>query len=82
MNDSPMAGDESEAASGRRELFSDAPVAEKSTESEPFYKSEQFVWTLKWTHIHLFGMNLIFIFMGAISIFLKVSLKGRAWFVI
>ena len=79
---SPMTGEESEADSGRGDLFSDAPVAEKSTESELFYKSEQFVWTLKWTHIHLFGMNMIFIFMGAITIFLNVSLKARTWLVI
>jgi hypothetical protein len=72
----PMAGEESEAASGRGDLFSDASVVEKSIESE------QFVWTLKWTHIHLFGMNMIFIFMGAITIFLNVSLKVRTWFVI
>ena len=79
---SSMEGEESEAASGRGDLFSDAPVEEKSTDSEPFYKSEQFVWTLKWTHIHLFGMNMIFIFMGAITIFLNISLKARTWLVI
>ena len=79
---SPMAGEESEAASGRGDLFSEAPAEEKSTESEPFYKSEQFVWTLKWTHIHLFGINMIFIFMGAITIFLNISLKARTWLVI
>ena len=79
---SSMEGEESEAASGRGDLFSDAPVVEKSTESEAFYKSEQFVWTLKWTHIHLFGMNMIFIFMGAITIFLNISLKARTWLVI
>ena len=79
---SRVAGEESEAASGRGDLFSEAPAEEKSTESEPFYKSEQFVWTLKWTHIHLFGMNMIFIFMGAITIFLNISLKARTWLVI
>ena len=79
---SSMEGEKSEAASGRGDLFSDEPVMEESTESEPFYKSEQFVWTLKWTHIHLFGMNMIFIFLGAIAIFLNVSLKARTWLVI
>jgi hypothetical protein len=76
------AGEDGEATSGRGDLFSETFVMEKSTESEPFYKSEQFVWTLKWTHIHLFGMNMIFIFMGAITIFLNVSLKARTWLVI
>jgi hypothetical protein len=79
---SSMAGEESETATGRGDLFSDAPAMEESTESEPFYKSEQFVWTLKWTHIHLFGMNMIFVFMGGITIFLNVSLKVRTWLVI
>ena len=51
-------------------------------EPEPFYKSEQFVWTLKWTHIHLFGINMIFIFMGAITIFLNIGAKARTWLVI
>ena len=54
---------------------------EQNSESEPFYKSEQFVWNLKWTHIHLFGMNMIFIFMGAITIFLNISVKARTWLV-
>jgi hypothetical protein len=44
--------EESESVTGRGDLFSEAPAMGKSTESEPFYKSEQFVWTLKWTHIH------------------------------
>jgi hypothetical protein len=76
------AGEESEADAGRGDLFSDAAAMEESAESESFYKSEQFVWTLKWTHIHLFGMNMIFIFMGAITIFLNISMKTRTWLVI
>jgi hypothetical protein len=74
--------EEGEAVSGRGDLFSEAPAMGKSTESAPFYKSEQFVWTLKWTHIHLFGINMIFIFMGAITIFLNISMKARTWLVI
>ena len=76
------AAEEGEAVSGRGDLFSEDPAMEKSTESAPFYKSEQFVWTLKWTHIHLFGMNMIFIFMGAITIFLNISIKARTWLVV
>ena len=48
----------------------------------PFFKSEQFVWTLKWTHIHLFGMNTIFIIMGAVTIFLDLGVRTRTWLVI
>ena len=71
---------EGEASSGRGDLFASAPLEEKV--AEPFYKTEQFVWTLRWTHIHLFGMNMIFIFMGAITLFLDLTAKTRAWLII
>ena len=71
---------EGEATSGRGDLFASAPLAEKIVES--FYKTEQFVWTLRWTHIHLFGMNMIFIFMGAITLFLDLTAKTRAWLIV
>ena len=79
---STAGGEQSEVVTGRGDLFSEAPSMEKSMEPLPIYKSEQFVWTLKWTHIHLFGMNMIFIFMGAITIFLNISLKARTWLII
>ena len=69
-----------EATSGRGDLFASAPLEEKV--AEPFYKTEQFVWTLRWTHIHLFGMNMIFIFMGAITLFLDLTAKARAWLIV
>lgn len=69
-----------EATSGRGDLFASAPLEEKV--AEPFYKTEQFVWTLRWTHIHLFGMNMIFIFMGAITLFLDLTAKTRAWLIV
>jgi hypothetical protein len=72
--------DEGEAMSGRGDLFTSVPLEEKVV--EPFYKTEQFVWTLRWTHIHLFGMNMIFIFMGAITLFLDLTAKTRAWLII
>lgn len=50
--------------------------------AKPFYKSEQFVWTLKWTHIHLFGMNMIFIFMGIVTLFLNLSSRTRVWLIV
>ena len=52
--------DEEEAGSERGDLFATEPQEKKSAET--FYKTKQFVWTLRWTHIHLFGMNMIFIF--------------------
>ena len=47
-----------------------------------FYKTDQFVWLLKWSHIHLFGMNMIFIFIGTITIFLSINDRIRTWLVI
>jgi hypothetical protein len=75
VDDSPL--------SSRGDLFSDEiSAAETPAEFIPFYKSEQFVWTLKWTHIHLFGMNMIFIFMGAVALFLDVSIRWKTLLVL
>ena len=71
---------EGEATSGHGDLFASAPLKKKV--AEPFYKTEQFVWTLKWTHIHLFGMSMIFIFLGAITLFLDLTAKTRAWLIV
>ena len=62
------------------DLFASTPLQEKV--AEPFYKTEQFVWTLRWTHIHLFDMNMIFIFMGAITLCLDLTAKTRAWLIV
>jgi hypothetical protein len=59
----------------RGDLFSAESVEERTT--QPLYKTEEFVWTLRWTHIHLFGMNMIFIFMGAIAVFLDLKVRTR-----
>ena len=74
---------ESESAdSGRGDLFSGESLQAETPKKQPVYQKEQFVWTLKWTHIHLFGMNMIFILMGAITIFLNISVRARTWLVI
>ena len=70
------------AASDRGDLFADESVQAETPEKQPLHQTEQFVWALKWTHIHLFGMNMIFIFMGAITIFLNISVRARTWLVI
>ncbi len=67
---------------GRGNLFEDIPLKENAYVKKPFYKSQQFVWLLKWTHIHLFGMNMIFIFMGTIALFLNMSDGWRSCLVI
>ena len=68
--------------SGRGDLFSDLVAEEKEPEKKSFYKDEQFVWLLRWTHIHLFGMNMIFIFMGAVALFLDIHGRTRTWLVV
>ena len=81
-SEQPASKESDSAASGRGDLFSDESVQAEAPEKQPLHQTEQFVWTLKWTHIHLFGMNMIFIFMGAITIFLNISLRARTWLVI
>jgi hypothetical protein len=71
-----------QASSGRGDLFSEESVQALTPKKQTLYKTEQFVWTLKWTHIHIFGMNMIFIFMGLITIFLSISIRARTWLVI
>ena len=70
------------SSSGRGDLFSEEAVEAKTPKKQIWYQTEQFVWVLKWTHIHLFGMNMIFIFMGTITIFLNISVRARTWLVI
>jgi len=65
----------------RGDLFADLSTVPKKS-AKPFYQQEQFVWTLKWTHIHLFGMSMIFIFVGAITIWLDVGSEFRTWLVV
>ena len=65
----------------RGDPFADLPTVEKKS-AKPFYQQEQLVWTLKWTHIHLFGMSMIFIFVGAIAIWLDIGSALRTWLVV
>ena len=70
------------SASDRGDLFADLPVSPPEPEKKPLYKNEQFIWTLKWTHIHLFGMNTIFILMAAVTLLLDASAKLRTWLIV
>lgn len=70
------------SAGERGDLFADlSPPADKPTPT-PFYKQAQFVWTLKWTHIHLFGMGMIFILLGLVTIGLDATPRLRTWLVV
>ena len=63
----------------RGDLFADISVEEKSI---PFYKTDEFIFALKFTHIHIFGMSAIFILMGIIVLFLDLGLKVRVWLIV
>ncbi len=65
----------------RGDLFENPTAGSAEKAPEPIYKSEQFIWTLKWTHIHLFGMSLIFILTGAVVVFLDIGTGVRAWLI-
>jgi len=58
----------------RGDLFADAPVEKKVT---PFYQTDAFIFALKFTHIHIFGMSAIFILMGILVLFLDISQRIR-----
>jgi len=81
-SDSRESKENDRASSGRGDLFSEESVQAVTPKKQPVYQTEKFVWALKWTHIHIFGMNMIFIFMGFITIFLNISIKIRTWLVI
>ena len=70
-----------DANDSRGDLFAEE-LTEAEAEKPSILHSEQFVWLLKWTHIHLFGMNMIFIFLGAVTIWLDVRSTVRTWLVV
>lgn len=63
----------------REDLFSNVPVEKKVT---PFYQTDEFIFALKFTHIHIFGMSGIFIIMGILVLFLDVSQRFRVWLIV
>ena len=73
---------ESGAVSERGDLFSELPAEAVTPEKKQFYENEQFVWSLRWTHIHLFGIGMIFIFMGGISLLLDAGATFRTWLIV
>jgi hypothetical protein len=77
--ESPGHAQMEEAPSGRGDLFGNAMT---TMEKPPFYKSDEFIFALKFTHIHTFGMSAIFILMGAIVFFLNLSTAVRTWLII
>ena len=80
--DKNTASSDFNTAPERGDLFSELSQTVTKPENMPFYKSDQFVWTLRWTHIHLFGMGMIFIFMGSMTLFLDAGYKLRTWLIV
>jgi hypothetical protein len=75
-----MNHDESKMHSDMRgDLFSETPVEKKVA---PFYQTDEFIFALKFTHIHIFGMSGIFILMGILVLFLDVSQRMRIWLIV
>jgi len=79
--DEPEGNTKSEEDQSRGDLFAEEAVKTES-EKAAFHTTEQFVWTLKWTHIHLFGMSMIFIFVGGIAVFLNYGVRLKTWLVV
>ena len=79
--DDPEVKTESDEAQSRGDLFAEEAV-ETESEKAAFHTTEQFVWTLKWTHIHLFGMNMIFFFVGAITVFLNYGVRLKTCLIV
>jgi len=69
------------ADGSRGDLFAEVQT-ENETDKPSFLHSEQFVWLLKWTHIHLFGINMIFIIMGVVTLFMDLGDRNRFWLVV
>jgi hypothetical protein len=73
---------DSGTVSDRGDLISDLSAEAVNPEIKPFYENEQFVWSLRWTNIHLFGIGMIFIFIGGISLLLDAGATFRAWLIV
>ncbi len=72
----------SPSGSGRGDLFSHGPAPSPGPEPASLLDDDLFVWTLRWSHIHLFGMNMIFFFLGAITLLLDARPRVKAWLVV
>jgi hypothetical protein len=75
----PMAGEVYKNKFTRGDIFATIPPQKKTG---PFYKTDEFIFALKFTHIHIFGMSAIFILIGIIILFLDLGIKARIWLII
>lgn len=65
----------------RGDLFGEAAPATAPPETESLLDNDRFVWTLRWTHIHLFGMSMIFILLGVVTVFLDINPRTKGWLI-
>lgn len=63
----------------RGDLFAKVPVEKRVI---PFYQTDKFIFALKFTHIHIFGMSAIFILMGILVLFLDISQGIKIWLIV
>jgi len=72
-------GSEENADAARGDLFAEPTEVKKK--AAPFHETDEFIFALKFTHIHVFGMSGIFILMGVIVLFLDASIQMRTWLI-
>jgi hypothetical protein len=77
VHTAPGMAEESDMARG--DLFAEVAAEE---DENPFYETDEFIFALKFTHIHIFGMSIIFIFMGSIVLFLNSGAKTKFWLIV
>ncbi len=65
----------------RGDLFGDSPIP-SGPPPKAWYRSDNFIFALKFTHIHVFGMSGIFIVMGALAVFLERPKRQRCWMIV
>ena len=70
------------APAERGDLFAETAPIPSEPASKPLHESDEFIFALKFTHIHTFGMSGIFIVMGVLVVFLDLSARIRGWLIV
>lgn len=72
---------EEPAATERGDLFGEETPVSAEPPSKPLHKTDEFIFALRFTHIHVFGMSAIFVVLGAFVLFLDLSSRARSWLI-
>jgi hypothetical protein len=70
------------APAERGDLFAETAPLPPEPDSKALIESDEFIFALKFTHIHVFGMSGIFIVMGVLVVFLDLSARIRSWLIV